>query len=321
VCCAFTTMAGMLGAMRCGRAQLLLLSVLLGTAGCEQPAAPPPEVALAVPFPGEAEQASPDEVEIPQGPRAVITAQMGKVELLVAGSANWTPAAVGDEVAVEDAIRTFDDSEVEITLNEVTIRVAERSELGVTGLSDTAVRARLRGRAETRVTQGKGEVEIAGQGTDALMRSEGGTVAVSASGRGVVAVATLTGSATLVARDRTVRVKAGQVSHAGPGRGPREPKQALRQVLLSVKWPPAKVTSRRQLPVSGQVEPGSRVRIQGEDIPVDAEGRFVAEVPLARGQQTVAVATVDVLGRRKEARRRIEVDDRKPHLEIKEKPW
>jgi hypothetical protein len=114
---------------------------------------------------------------------------------------------------------------------------------------------------------------------------------------------------------------AGQVSHAAPGSGPKAPRRALREVLLSVRWPPEKITSRRQLPVAGQVEAGSRVVVQGQEILVGPDGRFVAEVSLERGQQTVAVATTDLLGRRKVARRQIEVDDRKPHLEVKEKPW
>jgi hypothetical protein len=107
-----------------------------------------------------------------------------------------------------------------------------------------------------------------------------------------------------------------------PGKGkPKQPSQALRNVLLSVTWPQQDETNQKAYPVSGQVATGSRVTIGGQEVPVDAHGRFKANVPLRQGKQKVGVAVVDVLGRKKRSDRQVLYDPTAPDVRMTRKPW
>src|SRR5438132_155281 len=142
------------------------------------------------------------------------------------------------------------------------------------------------------------------RGTNSSVASAAGLPAaeavVTASGRGVVAVASVTGTVHLSGGGKTVEVNKGEVSKIVRSDPPSPPAAALRRVLLSVEWPRQRDTNRSILPLSGRVEPGSRVFVQGQPVLVELAGTFRAEVPLKQGKQKVAVVTVDALGRRKE---------------------
>jgi hypothetical protein len=137
------------------------------------------------------------------------------------------------------------------------------------------------------------------EGTDAVARSTGGHFFVTADGRGVVSVATVSGSVNLIAKTKQVQVNEGEDSRIRKGE-PDAPSPALRRVLLSVRWP-EDLTSKEAVPVSGKVQPGSRVFIQGRPVDVEETGSFTAQVHLHDGAQKVAVLVVDPFGRRKQA--------------------
>ena len=117
-----------------------------------------------------------------------------------------------------------------------------------------------------------------------------------------------------------VEVKAGTVSRVSRG-GLEDASPALRRILLSVRWPEERATSKDTVPVSGKVEAGSRVFIQGQPIPVEPGGSFRAEVPLRDGKQTVAVVAIDPLGRRKQVDTTIVRDQSTPTVRVKKKLW
>ncbi len=293
---------------------LVWLAPLLGCGACEQeapPAPPAPPVALATPDAATSAE--------PEAPSALVTNKNGKVEVS-RSAGTWRELNVGDKLSANDAVRTAEDAELEITVSDVRVRVRERSELKVKKISQRALRAQLRGHLESNVPKGSGVVEIEAENSDALVRSEGGKFSMTADARGMVAVATVNGHVDLSAAGRVVGVEAGQVSRVRPGNKPEEPKIARRSVLLNVDWPERKETNRRTIPLKGRVEAGSRVLVQGQPVEVDQLGNFKTEVALRYGRQKVAVTAVDVLGRRRQQDTSILQDDKLPNIEA-EKLW
>lgn len=252
---------------------------------------------------------------------ARVVAQSGTVEVRRAEAETWGPIEVGDTLQASDAVRTSSDGQIEVTVGQIKVRVKERSELRVKTITETALRAQLRGRAESEVTPGKGVLELEGEGSDAVARSEGGRFTMSSDGRGVVAVASVQGRVKLTAAGKDVTVNEGQISRVRPKKAPDRPTKALRRVLLAVDWPDTKETNKRRMPLTGRVELGTEVIIQGKPIAVDANGRFKAEVSLVNGRQSVAVVAVDVLGRERRASEKFLVDASLPDVEVKEKLW
>ncbi|HEX9576624.1 MAG TPA: hypothetical protein VF993_02650, partial [Myxococcales bacterium] len=215
---------------------------------------------------------------------AVVTASRGKVELLHGPSGSWAPAKVGDRLTVRDSLRT-DLGEADLAVEGVRVRLHESSRLELKQVDRRALRAKIGGSLESEVDQ-TGRLDVEMEGSSATAFSQGGHFFVTADGRGVVAVAAVTGSVHLNNGGRTVDVSKGEVSKVVKGEeAPSVPAAALRRVLLSVEWPRIQETNQAVLPLSGRVEPGSRVFVQGEPVTVESAGTFRAEVPLRQGRQ------------------------------------
>jgi hypothetical protein len=249
---------------------------------------------------------------------AVVLSRKGKVELSHSGGA-WSDAHVGDQLRPSDVLRT-EAGEAEVGVDGVRMRLHESSAVRVKEASRTSLRAQIRGAVESDVEPGQGSLEVEMEGSDAHARSSGGHFFVTADGRGVVAVATVSGSVNLIAKEKQVEVRMGEVSRVRGGE-PDTPSPALRRVLLSVRWPEELATSKDTLPVSGKVEAGSRVFIQGRPIAVESSGVFTAQVPLHDGAQKVAVLAIDPLGRRKQSWATIVRDQTVPEVKLKKKLW
>jgi hypothetical protein len=253
-------------------------------------------------------------------PQAVVTASRGKVELLRGASGAWSDAKVGDRLSVKDALRT-DVGEADVAIDGVKLRVHEASRIELKNVEKRAMRTRVRGSVESEVDKtGRLDVEI--EDSDATAVSQGGHFFVTSDGKGVIAVAAVTGSVHLSSKGKSVEVTKGEVSHIGGAGGtPSVPAAALRRVLLAVQWPDSKETNRPTVPISGRVEPGSRVFVQGQPVTVEAGGQFRAEVPLRQGKQKIAIVTVDALGRRREVENTVKRDDSLPGVKVKKKLW
>jgi hypothetical protein len=263
------------------RKALLALLLLGCTTGCRRPSPEPPDASA----------------ELPKI-AATLLARKGKVELS-RGGGGWSDARVGDRLVPSDALRTGD-GEAEIGLGAIRMRLHQSSALHLQRTSATSLRAGVRGTVESDVEPGRGALDVEMEGTDAVARSTGGHFFVTAEGRAIVAVATVTGSVNLAAKGREVEVKEGEVSRVYEG-VPGAPSPALRRVLLSVRWPRALATSDEAISISGKVDPSSRVFVQGEPVAVEENGAFAARVPLHPGSQKVSVLVVDALGRRKQS--------------------
>ena len=252
--------------------------------------------------------------------QAIVTSSTGKVELLRGSSGAWSDAKVGDRLSAKDALRTGL-GQADVAIDGVKVRVNEYSRLDMSKIDKRFLRTRLHGSLESEVDQ-SGKLDVDMGDTDATAHSEGGHFFVTADGKGVMAVATVTGSVHLTSSGKSVEVGKGQVSRiAADKEPPSEPAAALRRVLLSVQWPTLKETNKPSLPIAGRVEPGSRVFIQGQQVPVENGGVFRAEIPLKQGKQKIAVVTVDALGRRKQVDTTVRRDDSLPDVKVKKKLW
>jgi hypothetical protein len=254
------------------------------------------------------------------GSEAVVTAKNGKVQVLRAADGSVSEAKVGDRLSVRDALRT-EAGEADVAVDGVRMRLLEGSRLELKQVTKQGLRARVRGSIESQVDQlGKLDVEM--ENSDATAHSAGGHFFVTADGRGVVAVASVTGVVNVSSGGKSVALNEGEVTRMTKAEPtPSKPVAALRRVLLSVQWPDQKETNKATFPIEGRVEPGSRVFVQGEQVAVEAGGTFRAEVPLKKGRQKIAVVTVDALGRRKQVEGVVLRDDSLPDVKVKKRLW
>jgi len=283
-----------------------ILVLILAVPGCKQEGSRP---SLAVASTGTAD-----------GAAAVVTAKNGKVQVLRAADGSVAEAKVGDRLSVRDALRT-DIGEADVAVEGVRVRVHEGSRLELKQVGQQNLRARVRGSVESEVEQ-KGNLDVEIENSDALAHSEGGHFFVTADGRGVVAVASVTGTVNVSGGGKSIELAKGEVTRMTK-RDPKPsvPVAALRRVLLNVQWPNQKETNKPTFPIAGRVEPGSRVFVQGEPVQVEEGGTFRTEVPLRQGKQKIAVVTVDALGRRKQVESIVLRDDSLPDVKVKKRLW
>ena len=251
---------------------------------------------------------------------AVVTGKTGKVQVLRAVDGSVEEAKVGDRLSVRDALRT-EVGEADVAVDGVRVRLHEGSRLELKQVGKQNLRARVRGSVESEVAQ-KGKLDVEIENSDAIAHSEGGHFFVTADGRGVVAVASVTGTVNVSGGGKSIEVNKGQVTRlTRTDPHPTVPVEALRRVLLNVQWPNQRETNKATLPIAGRVEPGSRVFVQGEPVAVGEGGMFRTEVPLRQGKQKIAVVTVDALGRRKQVESIVLRDDSLPDVKVKKRLW
>jgi hypothetical protein len=247
---------------------------------------------------------------------ALLLSSKGKVELQRRDGA-WGPAALGDRVGVSDGLRTPGDGEAELSVDGVRVKLHDRTELRLTAVSSGTLRARVRGRVESDVEQGRGRVSLQVQGGDAVADSSGGHFFLTAEGKSVVVAATR-GTVALAAAGKTVELHKDEMVHVQAG-SLGQPASALKKVLLSVRWPGDK-TNRSSVPIGGRVAAGSRVYVQGEPVEVGPTGEFHVDVRLDEGRQRIAVVTIDPFGREKAERSEVTRDQSPPRVQV-DTPW
>jgi hypothetical protein len=207
------------------------------------------------------------------------------------------PALRGTVLRPEDRIATGSTGRAVLSLGRDThIRVGPVTTLQVVAVDEAGV-----------------SVELENGALQATVRPESGAVRVGSRGRAVLAtngefavgvqdelmqVSAARGSLSLSGVDRT-RVEEGEQAiivdrHADVGPVPEE-------LLLAVDWPQEARTRARTTTVTGFTQPGARIRLSGSFgermVTANADGAFVADVPLAEGENPVAVEAIDVLGR------------------------
>jgi Glucodextranase, domain B len=236
----------------------------------------------------------------------------GAVEALHNGQ--WYVVQAGDLLPLQDIIRTNKAAKALLRRGSTEIEVREDVDIRLDKLAqDTASLAMLRGNAVVASVEAPNEaVEITAGGTRS--QNKGPSRWVVEQGVGGVTVGTIKGEVLFSARDKQVTVRAGQESTARPDEPPSEPEAIPEELLLSVMWPELE-HSEAQAQLQGKVRSSSRVKVNGVDAPVRADGRFAASVPLGVGPNKVEVEAQDILGRKKAVSKTLRRPPPSPTLE------
>jgi hypothetical protein len=225
--------------------------------------------------------------------------------LEVEGQVVVTPVAGGAEAAESgrelvrgDRIATSADARAVLALGADTrIRLAPASTVEVQSVDEEGVSLELEnGALQARVRPESGAVRVSNRRREVL--STGGEFTFAARD-GMVEVRALTGDLMMQGVDE-VRIESGARAtisdkHAEIGPIPD-------QLLLDVAWPEG-LAARVQdeaFTVTGQTEPGAEVTVSGgfghTTVIADAMGAFIADVPLAEGENSIRISAVDLLG-------------------------
>jgi hypothetical protein len=238
----------------------------------------------------------------------------GAVEALHNGQ--WYVVQAGDLLPLQDIIRTNKGGKALLRRGGTEVEVREDVDVRLDKLAqDTASLAMLRGgNVVTSVEAPNETVEITAGGTRSQNKGPSRwVVQQGAAGVGVV-VGTARGEVLFTAKGKQVSVKAGQESTARPDEEPSPPESIPEELLLSVMWPELE-HSESQAQVQGKVRPSSRVKVNGVEAAVRADGRFVSSVPLGVGPNKVEVEAQDILGHKKAVGKTLHRSPPSPTLE------
>jgi len=232
----------------------------------------------------------------------------------------WSLVAAGDHLSLQSVIRTYPDAKALLRRGGTEIEIRGGVDIRLAELATRTARFDLlRGGMVTAAVPAEDIVEIeAGHGKT---RNEGAARwVVSVGPKGRLDVATTEGKVGFQAKGDKVTVPAGHQSTALSDAPPSEPKPIPPELLLSVFWPEP---SRAAAPVvRGKTQPSTRVRVNGQDVPVSDDGRWSAPVPVPVGTHPVSVQAEDIAGRRKTEQSVIRRQPAAPVLESeKEDLW
>jgi hypothetical protein len=237
----------------------------------------------------------------------------GRVEAQRGGK--WVPVVTGDVLSEEDLVRTGSGRAVLRLGSATEVELRERVELRLDSISRAGASLALRrGKVVARVETGRSVAITAAETRTENEGSARSRFVVLMDERGRVAVATTEGAARFEAAGKAVRVGAGTATHAEPGQPPAAPEVIGEEVFLSVVWPTGD-GQEDKAPVSGKVDPGSEVRVNGAAADVDRAGRFTAAIPVRDGSNAIEVEVEDLAGRTRQERRDVRrIPTRPPNL-------
>jgi hypothetical protein len=245
-----------------------------------------------------------------------VAALTGSVEFLHGDQ--WYVAQAGDQLTLQDVIRTPRGSTAYLRRGGTEIEVREGVDIRLEALANqTATFGVLRGgNVVASVEDGQQRLEITAADTNSSNRGPARWV-VSLAPSGQVSVAAVKGAVGFAARGKEVTVGAGNESTAAPGRPPGDPEPIPEELLLSVKWPELDRASAPAgfAPLAGRVRPSSRVKVNGVEAAVHGDGSFALPVPVVIGPNRVDVHAEDILGRKKTLTRVLKRPPPSPSLE------
>jgi hypothetical protein len=210
-------------------------------------------------------------------------------------------ASRGQILQAEDRVSTGADGRAVLSLGPQTrVRIGPTSSLRVTGVDDVGVSLELEdGALQATVRPDSGAVRLSNRNRAILATNGEFAVGVSRTADGdVLQINATRGALSLSGLDVT-RLDEGQQAvvvdrHAEVGPVPEE-------LLLAVDWPSEARTRAEKTVVSGRTQPGARVTLEGSfgvrTVMANADGRFVAELPLAEGDNPIEVSATDPVGK------------------------
>ncbi len=260
---------------------------------------------------------------IPESKKVTITSIQGKAEKL--NKTQWTTAIVGDQLRLDDSIRTGQAAEVILNLlDDSKVIIADESELSIRQITGAVTRLRLeQGKISAMVTpHNKRLLEIDTITNNVLISTQEGAFTMSSSTDGVVAVATQSGEVKVSAKNNDVKLVAGTQTYVLPDQEPMMADLIPTSVFLKVDWPPADSRLNvKKMKVQGTTTAGARVRVMGKQVKVDSRGKFnVPEISLQEGNNIILVESEDIAGNKKSSSSpTIIVDTKAPDIKLKRK--
>lgn len=265
--------------------------------------------------------AQPQQVVVPSapvgldaGPRAVeirLGELTGSVQIRRGLDGGWQDAKSGDALLPSDGVRTTEGSSAVLVGGETwEVKMEPGTEVGIGDLKESITRLLLEsGMAKATVKgQGRHTFEVRATGSDASASTDGGVFTIASNGLGTVAVGTQSGEVSFSGAGRVVIVRAGQQSIVKPGQAPSAPVTIPSSLLLKVSMPTRKTINTPQLVLKGDVQPGSRVEVQGKIVSVDERGHFEVPVSLKEGKNSLSVQARSVGGTQARSSAAVELD-------------
>ncbi len=253
-------------------------------------------------------------VGLDAGPRAVeirLGELTGSVQIRRGLDGGWQDAKSGDALLPSDGVRTTEGSSAVLVGGETwEVKMEPGTEVGIGDLKESITRLLLEsGMAKATVKgQGRHTFEVRATGSDASASTDGGVFTIASNGLGTVAVGTQSGEVSFSGAGRVVIVRAGQQSIVTPGQAPSAPVTIPSSLLLKVSMPTRKTINTPQLVLKGDVQPGSRVEVQGKIVSVDERGHFEVPVSLKEGKNSLSVQARSVGGTQARSSAAVELD-------------
>jgi hypothetical protein len=222
---------------------------------------------------------------------------IGVVERAGASGA-WTAISSDTAIGVDESLRTAEGASARLIVGEhATIDLASASEVAVREITRSVHRFQLaRGRVSARyAADGRRVLRVEGADGQVVETSEG-TLGIVETGA-ALAVAAVSGSATLTASGETVRLTAGSHAAAAGDGAPQAPEPIPVAVLLRVADSDPPRPGDRSALVRGKASVGARVTVNGHAATVNARGEFEVRIPVREGTNRVVAWVEDALGR------------------------
>ena len=222
----------------------------------------------------------------------------GNVERSSVTKEKWMPVLPGNELYVDERIRTDKNSSVKLQADDKSrIELDGQSEISIQEITDTVHRIRLE--------LGKLDVDYKPSKTRRLKitNAEKGGEAETQSGQfviqnnnGKLSVATEKGEVAFTGANKTVTVGPGKLSYIMEGGTPAKPEPIPLSVMLRVANPKKLRQTEKSTLVKGKTDATARVQVNEEEASVDKNGNFQIKVPLAHGKNKIHVVATTTYG-------------------------
>jgi hypothetical protein len=244
----------------------------------------------------------------------------GHVELSESGGGGWSPLSPNARVSERARVRTDDGASAVLSADDgLQVEVSPESQVELVSAQqkDTMVVVE-RGRLFARVAARAGALRVGVDGSDALVKTNDASFAVLRDDRGQVAVAVTQGDVALSAQHEAVKIGAGEQSVVPLKRAPTAPMRIPASLFLKVSHAGPNRLNHKSTELGGETTPGASVFVNGAPVAVQADGHFVAHVPLKEGSNSLNVSVHDVLGRsQRQELAPVVVDTQPPKLQGK----
>jgi hypothetical protein len=264
-----------------------------------------------------------DEIAEPAPIAMSVTEINGKVEIKSDSQQGWKSAEVGVVLGASDRIRTMLGSQATLSMPGVfSVRLREESDFKVRKLADNAFKFLLKeGMISADVIQDSERIFEVSSDRNVVASTNGASFSMNVSHSGLVSLGTTSGEVAVASMGKVVKIKNGYQVQVQNGKPPADPIKIPNKLFLRVRWPKKRDLSRKNIVVSGETNPGSRVNVSGVVVEVDSKGRFKTVVALREGKNRLKVEVESLDGRKKQKRSpAIRVDTKADRFQIRTSP-